>query len=370
MSLQYNLQFFAKDGPGGEKTEEPTQKKLDDARKDGSVAKSKELMNGISLLALFLIIKFWAGTMGTQMLGIFSFSYTKMSEFSTISNGEVSTADFAGLLQEIIIDFLIIILPIIAIAFILSIVVDLAQVKWKPTTKPLQPKLSKLNPIKGFKRMFSAKSLVELVKSIAKILLVGYIVYSSIDDIIADLFFLYDMSLKQAIGWLGQTVTTLGLKISGAYMIIAAVDYIYEKRKFHQDMRMTKQELKDEYRNSEGDPQVKGKIKRKMLEVSQRRMMQALPQADVVITNPTHLSVAIKYDAKVSDAPLVIAKGEDYLALKIREVAKANNIQIVENKPLARMLYHNVEVGGAIPPELYQAVAEILAAVYHAQGKV
>jgi flagellar biosynthetic protein FlhB len=153
-------------------------------------------------------------------------------------------------------------------------------------------------------------------------------------------------------------------------MIIALADYIYQKVKFARDMRMTKQEIKDEYKQQEGDPQVKGKIRQRMREASQRRMMQDLPKADVVITNPTHYAVAIKYDPEVADAPLVLAKGEDYLAAKIKEIAKDNNVEIVENKPLARMLYANVDVGQAVPPELYQAVAEVLAFVYHLQGKV
>ena len=154
------------------------------------------------------------------------------------------------------------------------------------------------------------------------------------------------------------------------YMLIAFADFAYQKIKFKNDMKMSKQEVKEEFKQQEGDPAVKGKIRQKMMEVSRRRMMQALPQADVVITNPTHYAVAIKYDPEVADAPIVIAKGEDYLANRIKEIAKENKIEIVENKPLARMLYANVEVGQAVPPELYQAVAEVLAFVYHLQGKV
>ena len=153
-------------------------------------------------------------------------------------------------------------------------------------------------------------------------------------------------------------------------MILAMADFAYQKYKFHKDMKMTKQEVKEEYKNQEGNPEIKGKIRQKMREVSQRRMMQSLPQADVVITNPTHYAVAIKYDQEEAPAPIVIAKGEDYLAQKIKEVARENNIEIVENKPLARMLYANVDIGAQIPPELYQAVAEVLAFVYHAKGKI
>ena len=167
-----------------------------------------------------------------------------------------------------------------------------------------------------------------------------------------------------------RIVTDLGIRIAAVYMVIAFADFAYQKYKFAKDMKMTKQEVKDEYKQSEGDPQIKGKIRQKMREASQRRMMQDLPKADVVITNPTHYAVAIKYDPEVAEAPTVLAKGEDYLAQRIKEIARENHVEIVENKPLARMLYANVEVGEAVPPELYQAVAEVLAFVYHLQGKV
>ena len=168
----------------------------------------------------------------------------------------------------------------------------------------------------------------------------------------------------------GTTVIDLGIRISVVYMIIALADFAYQKYKFKKDMKMTKQEVKEEYKNQEGNPEIKGKIRQRMREVSQRRMMQALPQADVVITNPTHYAVAIQYEPEKYPAPIVIAKGEDFLAQKIKEVAKENEIEIVENKPLARMLYANVEVGAQVPPELYQAVAEVLAFVYHAKGRI
>jgi flagellar biosynthetic protein FlhB len=178
------------------------------------------------------------------------------------------------------------------------------------------------------------------------------------------------MPLKQAIGLLGNLIFDLGVRIAAAYMIIAFADLIYQRRRFRKDMMMTKQEVKDEYKNSEGNPEIKGAQKKRMMQASQRRMMQNLPKADVVITNPTHYAVAIKYDAEEADAPVVVAKGADYLAQKIKDIARENNVEIVENKPLARMLYANVEVGELVPPELYKAVAEVLAYVYHLKGKV
>ena len=162
----------------------------------------------------------------------------------------------------------------------------------------------------------------------------------------------------------------MAISIIIAFIVIAALDFMYQWWEYERQLRMSKQEIKEEYKQQEGDPQIKGRIRQKMQEASRRRMMQNLPQADVVITNPTHYAVAIKYDPEVADAPIVIAKGEDYLAAKIKEIAREHQIEIVENKPLARMLYANVDVGQAVPPELYQAVAEVLAFVYHLQGKV
>ena len=178
------------------------------------------------------------------------------------------------------------------------------------------------------------------------------------------LFQFYTYEIGTALVSVGDLIIQLGIKISMCFLVIAMVDYFYQKHKFAEDMKMTKQEVKDEYKNSEGDPQIKGKIKARMREASQRRMMQSLPEADVVITNPTHLAVALKYDKEKSTAPVVIAKGADYLAEKIKKIARENQIEIVENKPVARMLYYNVDVEQEIPPELYQAVAEILAYVY------
>lgn len=370
MLLEYNLQFFAKEGPGGEKTEPATQKKLSDARKEGQVAKSREIANGVGLLALFLILRFWVGVMSTQLLSGFSLIYERISDTVRFWRGYMPQNDIKLVFREMLLRVITIIGPILAIGFLVAFICDIAQVKWRPTSKPMQPKLSKMNPLSGLKKIVSLNSLVELVKSIAKIGLIVYICYNYLQDKWRLLFFLYDMPLLQALQLIATTVTDLGIRVSSLYMLIAGADYIYQKVKFARDMRMTKQEIKDEYKQAEGDPQIRGKIRQRMREASQRRMMQDLPRADVVITNPTHYAVAIKYDPEVADAPLVLAKGEDYLAAKIKEVARENHVEIVENKPLARMLYANVDVGQAVPPELYQAVAEVLAFVYHLQGKV
>ena len=368
--LPLNLQFFAKDGPGGEKTEEPTAKKLEDARKEGQVAKSKEIANGLGLLALFLLLKIMVGSIGTSFLESFSMVYNRIPVICKLNGGASPMGDISVLLRTVMLRLLIILLPVLLIGFAVAFVSDLFQVKWRPTSKPLQPKLSKLNPLNGVKKIFSAQSLVELVKSVAKILLIALVTYSYIKKKSGLLYALYDMSMMQAVNLIGETVIELGIRISAIYMIIAGADFMYQKYKFKNDMKMTKQEVKEEYKNAEGDPEIKGKIKARMREASQRRMMQAIPKADVVITNPTHYAVAIRYDTEVAPAPIVVAKGSDYLAQKIKQIARENNVEIVEDKPLARMLFANVDVDKQIPPELYQAVAEILAMVYHAQGKV
>lgn len=369
IQLKYDLQFFAKDGPGGEKTEEPTSKKLEDARKEGQVAKSKEIGNAFSLLALFLVLKIYLGPMGTRFMEVFSAVYGQIPDIVKMYNGSLPIASLHVLIRSMMLQMVIILAPVLLVGVAVAVICDVAQVKWNPTTKPLKPKFSKLNPIKGFGRIFSPNSLVELLKSVLKLALIGYMVYSYLKDKVGNIFLLYDISLNQAIGMIGEIVVDLGIRVAAVYMIIAFLDFGYQKWKFHEDMKMTKQEVKDEYKNQEGDPQIKGKQKQRMREASMRRMMQQLPEADVVITNPTHYAVAIKYEPEKYDAPYVLAKGENYLAQRIKDVAKENNIEIVENKPLARMLYANVEIGGLIPPELYQAVAEVLAFVYHLKGK-
>lgn len=368
--LKYQLQFFAKDGPGGEKTEEPTAKKLEDARKDGQVAKSKEIGNAFGILALFLTLQIYLGTMGTSFIEGFHAVYNQIPDMVKMFNGELPWASITTLIRSMMFRLIILILPILLVAFAVAFICDVVQVKWKPTAKPMQPKFNKLSPLKGFKRIFSANSMVELLKAALKLGVIGYVVYSYLQGRLNEIYILYDIALNRAIGLIGEIVIDLGIRIAAVYMIIAFLDFAYQKYKFKEDMKMTKQEVKDEFKNQEGDPQIKGKQKQRMREASMRRMMQQLPEADVVITNPTHYAVAIKYDPDKYDAPYVLAKGEDYLAQKIKDVAKENDIEIVENKPLARMLYANVDVGELVPPELYQAVAEVLAFVYHLKGKV
>ena len=361
----YRLQFFADEG--GDKTEEPTAKKLSDARKEGQVAKSMELVTATMLLGMFIVLKVAVGFIGTQFLKGFSEIYPLF--------GELIAEDFSyitatALLQDSLLNIALISLPIFAAAIVVSFAINVVQVKWQITGKPLQPKLSKLNPLNGFKRIFSKDKLFELVRDSVKIIFIFVIAYTSLKNELDMLTLLYDFELEQAVVFIGDMVIDLGIKISAFYLVIGLADYIYQKFKFKRDLRMTKQEIKDEYKQQEGDPQIKGKIKSKMREASQRRMMQKLPEADVVITNPTHFACAIKYDKDTAEAPVLIAKGADYVAQKIKEAAKEHDIPIVENKPLARMLYYNVDLDKEIPKELYQMTAEVLAYVYKLKNKL
>lgn len=368
--LKLNLQFFASEGEGGEKTEPATPKKLEDARSEGQVAKSKEIANGLGLIALFFLLKFWIGNMGNQFLQVFPAIYGRIPEVASMTGGTTPVKECGIIFTYSLTRIIIILAPVLILGYVVAFLSDYMQVKWKVTAKPLKPKFSKLNPLSGVKRILSINSFVELVKSIAKILIIAYVSYSYLSDRKEMLFLLYNLSIMQAIQLIGEVVIDLGIRISLFFMIIAIADYVFQRYKFSKDMRMTKQEVKEEYKNQEGNPEIKGKIKQKMREVSQRRMMQAIPQADVVITNPTHYAVAIKYDKDAAPAPIVVAKGQDYLAKKIKEIAKENKVEIVENKPLARMLFANVDIDEQVPPELYGAVAEVLAYVYHLQGRM
>ncbi len=359
----YNLQFF---GDSGDKTEKATPKKLDDARKEGRVARSNDLINGVMLLAMFLMFKVFGEFMSVKFLESFTKYFNKSSDIVT----EVFDVKQAtNIFIEVAIDIMVVLIPVLAVSFIIAFAGNVAQVGWKATAKPLKPKLDRLNPISGFKRMFSQEKVVELIKSILKILAITVIAYNEVKDRWVFILNMYDFEFLQALLNTFEIVIDVSIKISIVFVLIGVADFGYQKWKHLKDLRMSKQEVKDEMKQSEGDPLVKGRIRQKMREGARRRMMQELPKADVVITNPTHFAVAIKYDKDKAEAPYVIAKGADFLAAAIKDTAKKFDIEIVENKPLARMLYHNVEIGDQIPPELYQMVAEVLAYVYSVKNK-
>lgn len=365
LCIEINLQFFA---GGDDKTEPATPKKLEDARKEGQVSKSREIGMGFSLLGLFVTLKFYIGTLGEQFIKAFETLYKRIPEFIGVE-GTYDSVAFYTLLTDNIVDMILMMAPFLAVGFLIAFLADLVQVKWKVTMKPLMPKFNKMDPIKGMKKIISPQSVFELLKAVLKIIFISYLAITTVKDKLLLIYSLYDISLPAALTAIGDVVIDLGIKISAWYMVIAAIDFVYQKMKFKKDMKMSKQEVKDEYKNAEGDPKIKSQQKQRMRQASQRRMMQSVPTADVVITNPTHFAVALKYDADSGRAPIVVAKGEDFLAKRIKEIAKENKVEIVENKPLARMLYHNVELGEEIPPELYQAVAEVLAFVYGLKNK-
>ena len=369
LRLEYDLQFFAKEGPGGEKTEEPTSKKLEDARKEGQVAKSQEFAQSLTLLVLFLLLRIWTSTLTRQLGELFDGFYGRIPYFVKLPSYYDHHNEYTKLINIGLLRTLIIILPFLLAGFAVCFVADLVQVKWKPTSKPLKPKFNKLNPISGIKRIFSVTKLVELLKSILKLVVIGVVIYNEIKDQWPLLYMLYDIPMMQGIVMAGQLLVDIGFKIAMVFIVVAFADFGFQKWKFHQDMKMTKQEVKEEYKSTEGDPAIKGKIRQRMQEASRRRMMQSLPKADVVITNPSHYAVALRYDKEQAEAPYVVAKGADYVAQKIKEAAKEHKIEIVENKPLARSLYANVEIGEEIPEELYVAVAEVLALVYKKTGR-
>ena len=361
--LAYNLQFFAKDGPGGEKTEPATSKKLDDVRKEGQVAKSKELISAVSLLALFVLINVYIGIVGEKLLKVFQDFYNTFDKIISSSATGLPMNLSLEAVKQMLISIVLIAAPFLIVAVIIAFLLNVLQQKWMVTAKPLQPKASKISPLSGFKRIFSVKQLVELLKAIAMMAVIGIVAYQTIKDKLPLILTFYNIPLYTAIAAVGNILVDMGIRVSAVFLIIGFADLIFQRHKFKTDNMMTKQEVKDEFKNSEGDPQVKGQVKRRMMEISRRRMMEALPEADVVITNPTHFAVALKYEPNSGKAPVVIAKGADYLAFQIKDKAKEYHIEIVENKPLARILYHNVDIGMEIPPELYQVVAEILARV-------
>lgn len=365
--IPLDLQMFAKEGPGGEKTEEATSKKLEDVREEGNVAKSTEVVTAASLLGLLICLRFVMGFVGNRLLNSFSTFYTLIPRYT---QDGIDFGGFSSLVLKGLLCLGIVILPFLLFGVVIAFFGTSLQFKFKATPKPLQPKLSKINPINGFKRMFSLNTFVELIKSILKIVFIGYIAYSVLSDHTKDLFLIYDISLNQSILLMYDIIMELLWKICLFFVVIAAADLLYQRWKFKEDNKMTKQEVKDEYKNQEGDPKVKGQQRQRMQQAAQRRMMSAIPEADVVITNPTHFAVALAYKSGESQAPIVVAKGADFLAGRIKDIAKENHVDIVENKPLARMLYYNVELGAEIPPELYQAVAEVLAYVYQLHNKV
>lgn len=358
-SLPMNLQLFAEGGGGGEKTEQATPRKKEKAREEGQVAKSNEITTTFMLVIMFASIKILGPNIIERTIKL-------TEELTNLFGTREITPNFAkSLMQHILIEGAFMIVPLCLISFLVAFLANLFQVGWKPNMKPMQPKLSNISPISGLKRMFSLKTLVELIKSIIKIGIILTIVYFSLREYENLIYLFYELPVLETYALIMDIALDMGIRIGMFFMIVAVIDFIYQKFSLAKKLKMSKQEIKDEYKLSEGNPEIKSKIKQRMREASMRRMMQDLPKADVVITNPTHFAVAIKYDEDTFGAPYVLAKGADIMAGRIKAKASELNIQIVENKPLARTLYYTVEIGDEVPPELYQTVAEVLAFVYN-----
>nr|WP_302595219.1 flagellar biosynthesis protein FlhB [uncultured Cellulosilyticum sp.] len=361
--ITLDLQFFSAESEG--RTEKATSKKREDSRKKGQVAKSNDLNTAVIIVGFCGAMTVLGSYMLNQITRYIKYSFLHLGDNVQIQNESYLLLNIGEGIKSL----LIICVPLWLILGFVAFIISYIQVGFKVTWEPMQPKFSKMNPMNGFKRMFSKDMIVNLLISTAKVSVLGTVVYKMIIAKVPLFLKFYDMSIPQIFKNIGGTILNIGFFVGGAFLILAVLDYVYQRYKHEDSIKMTKQEIKEEYKNAEGDPQIKGKIRQKMREGSMRRMMQAVPDADVIITNPTHFAVAIKYDPEKGSAPVVVAKGVDYVAQKIKEKAKECNIQIVENRPLARSLYYTVDLDREIPPELYGAVAEVLAFVYNLENK-
>ncbi|WP_314797840.1 flagellar biosynthesis protein FlhB [uncultured Selenomonas sp.] len=348
----FDLQRFA----GGEKTEEPTAKKRADARKKGQVGRSQELNTAFVLLVGFFTLKLLWDSIYLSIASYTTYVFTNL-------NQSVDTENIIHIFIGIIVVLAKTAFPVMFAIMLIGLAINFFQVGLTFNTESIEFKLDKLNPINGFGRIFSKRSLVELAKSFFKILVIGFFLYRFIHEQILAMpqFMFFDLTTSLAL--VAEIIFQMAFIVIGVIMIMALMDYGYQKWQTTQDLKMTKQEVKDEMKQSEGDPQIKGKIRQKQRQMAMARMMKEVPKADVIVTNPTHYAIALSYQQGMS-APLVVAKGQDLVAQRIKEIAREARVPIIENKPLARAIYAAVQIGDVIPQELYQAVAEVLAYVY------
>ncbi|HHV38643.1 MAG TPA: flagellar biosynthesis protein FlhB [Tepidimicrobium sp.] len=356
MRLKMDLQLFS----DLEKTEEPTPKKRRDAREEGQVLQSREVTGAFILLAMFL---------GFKLLGKYIIS--NLIDFMTVAYGAIEDVESLFYENNLMIGFtkvvaalLTIMLPILLISFLAALIANYIQVGFLFTTKTLEVKLNRINPVEGFKRWFSKKALVELLKSIFRILVTGYVGYKFIKKNITEIINLSNLEFMLILRNFAAMVFSFSTRIIGVFAILAFLDYLFKWLEYEKELKMTKQEIKEEHKQTEGDPLIKSRIRESQRRIAMSRMMHDVRKADVIITNPTHIAVAIKYDEKLYQAPYVLAKGIGLVAENIKKVGRENSIILVENKALARTLYDTVEIGDLIPEDLYQAVAEVLAYVY------
>lgn len=354
MEFFINLQLFA-----DEKTEKATPKKRRDVREKGNIPQSRELGSALVLIgcfaALYICAAFIMDTLRDNTVHLLTM---------TVEDGLFSADGMQNLMMYSTVGYLKALAPVAGTALCIGLLVSYLQVGAVFTVKPLEPKLSRLNPAEGLKRIFSRRSLAQLIKSLLKISIVGYLTYRFLANRYPELPIMLDMSLEELVKTIGVTVVQSGIYAGAVLLALALLDYYYQRYEYEKSIMMTKHEVKEEYKLMEGSPQIKSKVRERQRQMSMRRMMTEVPRADVVITNPTHFAVALKYEPDRAKAPYVVAKGRDLIALRIKEIARESSVQTVENPTLARGLYEASEIGDMIPPDLYQAVAEVLALVY------
>lgn len=351
--LTLDLQLFAQ-----EKTEPATPKKREEARERGQVPRTAELGTALMLLAGFGTVAWLGGSAGKTITN-FTVRYLGGGAFP-----EADIAAVRALFVDIVLTAAIAVAPLMGIALFVGLASQVAQVGFLVSGEPLKPQFDRINPLSGFKRLFSRRAVVDLGKSLAKIAIVGWIAYGQVKPALE---LLPSMPLGATQDWIpliGGIVVRTGLLIGLALLVIAAVDYAFQYSEHERNLRMSKQEVKEELKQTEGDPQLRARIRRRQRELAARRMLHEVPTADVVVTNPVHFAVALKYDQAITDAPFVVAKGAGLLARRIREIAQEHDVPLVEDVWLARTLYEQVEPGQTIPVELFQAVADVLAFVY------
>ena len=348
---------------GEEKTEKATPKKRQDQRKEGNVLQSKEIVTAASVLGIFAAVRLLAGFMLKNVLG---FS-TKM--FSAVGTMQVTQDSVMSIWVDVITLVVIVVGPVLAVAMLLGIIPTVAQTRGLFTMKALQPKFSRLNPLEGIKKLFSAQAVVGILKGLIEVIVITYIVYNEISDRMPKIVALMDVGVMQGLAYAAASIFDLVMLICIVLVFVAAADFLFQWWQFEKKLKMSKQEVKEEFKQMEGDPQIKSKIKQRQQQMAQARMMQEVPTADVVVRNPTHYAVALRYDQDKNRAPQVVAKGKDFLAQRIVEIAEKNDVSTIENPPLARALYAQVDLGREIPFELYDAVAEVLTVVYREKNK-
>jgi flagellar biosynthesis protein FlhB len=346
-----------------DKTEQATPKKKEDAKQKGQVAKSKEI-SSVAVLAAGAIYMYFNAKGLTEKLGT-NLKQTFIS-IPKIAAGDIASTDF---LSQTIKSFLELTLPIMIVLMVVSLIANFIQTGFVASVEPLTPNMSKMDPIKGLGKIISKRSLAELLKSIFKILIVSWAVYSTLKNdfsLLMPLMYQDNFQIMSMLGTISMKVVT---RCCYVILVLAILDYLYQKWEFEQELKMTKQEIRDEFKQTEGDPLIKSRIRSIQREMARRRMMREVPKADVIITNPTHYAIALSYKpGEKMSAPKIIAKGADNIAMKIKELAKKHGIPMVENRPLAQNLY-KLDIGQEVPPKFYQAVAEILAYVYGLKKK-